>query len=139
MFGACKQFLDSLEPEIENPLYIAAHFQCMDHPADDSKRKPVSDNVCHPCPCVPLFESMGVVPKPIRAAQLHIDKAKRWVPPSDSRRPAHADAVPTQPVTDLCTGRDPDRTGRENAKPQPRRRQIFKVAGIGKKGEDIVM
>src|SRR5208283_1631569 len=110
----------------------------MDCPADHAKRKPVSDHVGHARSTVASFESMRVMPQPVRTAQLDIDEAKWRLPSPDFSRPPHRQAVQAQPVPQFGSGRDASWANRQDSKPQPRRRDLFQVAGIRKRREDFI-
>jgi len=135
---AGKQFADAVEPIIEDLFYVASDLEEVDCPADRPKRKTVSDDVSHPRSTCVRFESMCVMPELVRTAQLHINEAQRRVPSPDLGGPGHWNTVPGQAIADSFAGSYLNRTGRENAKSEPGRRQLSEVPGIGKEREDLI-
>jgi len=65
---------------VEDPFHVASNFARMRQPANDAERQAIPHNVGHQGPTAERLEAVGVMPQPVRAAQLHIDKTKRRLP-----------------------------------------------------------
>ena len=123
---------------VKDPFHVASHLAGMHCPANDSKRKAISDDIRHARSASVRLEAMGVVPNPVGTGQLRVDEAKSRLPPPDLRLPTHRNAVPAQAVPDSGSGCNPDRTGRDNAKPHPRRRYRFQIPSVGEEVEHFL-
>ena len=64
-----KQFVDPLETIIENPPYIAAHFQRVNNTSQQAERQPVSNHIGHSGSAGVGFKAVGVVPQPVGVAK----------------------------------------------------------------------
>ncbi len=134
---APEQFVDALEPVVEDAFNVTPDFQEMDYPPNNSQRQAVPQHVRHSGTAFMRLEAMGVMPEVEWSLQLHVHEAMRGIPPTYLGRPEDRNAAPAQPVSDSGAGRDSDRLGRENSKSEPGRRDLLEITGIREESEDL--
>lgn len=78
-----------------------------------------------------------MVPKGVRAAQLHVHELARRMPLDDLRAPADRNAVHCDAIIDQRALAHNDGSRRQDLELQPRRRKPLQIPRIGKKREDI--
>ena len=110
----------------------------MNDSPQDAERQLVSHNIDHFGSTAVRLKPVRVAPEFVRSRSLHVDENIGRVLLEDLGPPMNRDAMQSQTVTNLRAFGNCARVHRENSEAQPRRGDLFQVAGVGKEREYFV-
>ena len=113
----CLDLRTALRPVLKNGLDLLSHKEPLDQRLEKPTFGPVADGISHLSASIEEFKTMFVFPQRVRADELSVNEAIRWLPNANLRAPAHRNSVQMDAMVDDRPLLNSDRLWGQSLKP----------------------